>query len=134
MSFQADNPLTRISLTLSDLCCIHSVKGPAEVRPEHEPLLTGVEAVRDRNAPANLPQTASRYFLVFPGSQFMRVAVKVDETAPSITQEVIEKYGGVIRVKIEGFSSGVFEVDGGGARPYFKASRITPISAQTTQK
>lgn len=129
MQFQTDNPLTRISLTLSDLCCIGSMKGLAEIRPEHAPLLIGVEAVRERNAPANSPQTASRYLLVFPGSGFMRVAVKVDETVPSITQDTIEKCGGMVRVKIEGFSSGAFEVDGGGARPYFKATQIAPMQA-----
>jgi len=128
-AFKADNPLEKINFSLADLCNIGSVKGPTEIRPEHAPLLAGVEAVRERNAPANAPQTASRYLLVFPGSGFMRVAVKVDEAAPSITQETIAKCGGVVRVNIEGFVSGTFETDGGGVRPYFKATKITPVQA-----
>lgn len=128
--FQQDNPLTRISLTLSDLCNLGSVKGTGEIRPEHMPLLSSVEPVRDRNAPVNAPQTATRYNLIFPGSGFLRIAVKVEESAPSISQEVLEKHGGAVRVSIEGFASGAFETSDGGARPYFKATKITPVTSR----
>lgn len=89
--------------------------------------MISVETVRDRNAPVDSSQIASRYNLVFPGSGFLRISVKVEESVPSITQEVIEKYGGAIRVNLEGFTSGTFEVDGG-ARAYFKATKITPVT------
>lgn len=127
--FSPDNVFLRLNLTLADLSCLGAISGPTEIRLENAPLLVGVEAVRERNAPANAPQTASRYNLVFPGSGFMRVSVKVDEAAPSVAQATIDKYGGAIRVNIEGFSSGAFETDDGGARPYFKATRITPVQA-----
>lgn len=130
MDFRADNPLLRVKLDFAALCNLSALKGDEPVKPEQLPLLTGVEAVREKTAPANSPQTASRYNLVFPGSGFLRISVKVDEPAPSITQETIEKYGGAIRINVEGFSSGVFEVDGGGARPYFKAVRVTPVSSK----
>lgn len=125
-----DNPFARITLNLSDLCNISSVKGSTEIRPEHRPLLIGVEPVRDYNAPANAPQIATKYTLAFPGSSFMRIAVKVTEAAPSITPEVLEKYGGGICVNIEGFSSGILETKDGGLRPYFKASRIVPVASK----
>lgn len=133
-AFQPDNPFLRVNLSFADLCCLNSLKGDAEIRPEHYPLLTGVEAVRERNAPVNSPQIASRYHLVFPGSGFMRIAIKVDEPTPSISAEMIEKRGGMLRVSIEGFSGGVFEVEGGGARPYFKATRVTPVQAVPASK
>lgn len=126
-NFTADNVLLRFKPSLADLADLASVRGSETIKPEHFPLLTGVEAVRDRNAPLDSPQVATRYNLVFPGSGFLRISVKVEESAPSITQEVIEKYGGAIRVNIEGFVSGTFEVDGG-ARAYFKATKITPVT------
>lgn len=123
-----DNPLARIPLPLNALCNISAVKWPDELRPEHMPLLAAVEPVRDRNAPVNAPQIATRYTLVFPGSGFMRIAVKVEEPAPSVTQETLDKCGGVIRVNVDGFQSGVLETKDGGLRPYFKAARIVPIA------
>lgn len=125
--FKADNPLERIKLTLADLCNISSVHGSDSVKPETAPLLTGVELVIDRNAPAGSPPTATRYNLVFPASGFLRCVVKVEETTPSITQEVIDKCGGAVRVNIEGFIGGTFLTNDGGARPYFKATKITPV-------
>ncbi len=127
--FSPDNVFLRLNLTLPDLSCMGAISGPTTMRPENTPLLVGVEPVRERNAPANSPQTATRYNLVFPGSGFMRVSVKVDEVTPSVTQAIIDKYGGAIPVNIEGFASGSFETDDGGARPYFKAARITPVQA-----
>lgn len=132
--FQADNVLLRLNLSLPDLCCLSAISGPTTIRPENAPLLVGVEAVKERNAPINAPQIATRYNLVFPGSGFMRVSIKVDEKTPSISQEVIDKYGGAIHVSIEGFSSGAFETDDGGARFFCKATKIMPITTQSTQK
>ncbi len=129
-TFQADNPLLRLNLPLSALCSIDTLNQEATIKPELAPFLIGVEAQRERGAAADAPQIATRYFLVFPGSGFMRIAVKVAEPAPSITQEAILKSGGIVRVKIEGFQSGVFSDDNGGARPYFKAARIVPIQTQ----
>lgn len=125
--FKADNPFLHLRLTFPALCNLNSLKGSEEIKPGQEPLLIGIEAVRDRTAPANSQQTASRYNLVLPASSFLRISIKVDEPAPSITPEMLEKCGGAIRVSVEGFSSGAFEVDGGGARPYFKATKITPM-------
>lgn len=127
--FMPDNPLLRLEFSLADLSCFGSVKSNAEIKPENMPFLIGVEAVREKNASESSPQTASRYNLVFPGSGFMRIAVKVEETTPSITSEAIEKCGGIVRVNIEGFTGGVFEVDGGGVRPYFTAPRIRRMDA-----
>lgn len=132
--FSPDNVFLRMNLTLADLSCIGEITGPTTIRPENAPLLVGVEAVRERNAPANAPQISTRYNLVFPGSGFMRVSVKVDESAPSISPETINKYGGAIRVSIDGFTGGSFETDDGGARPYFKATRITPMQPQQTSR
>lgn len=131
MNFKSDNPLTRLELTLADLCCINNVRGPKEIRPEHIPLLTDVERAIERNSKTNSSKKVSRYGLVFPGSGFMRIIVKVEEENPSISQETLSKYGGMVRVTIDGFSSGSFETDGGGARPYFKAERITPMQTPT---
>lgn len=128
--FISDNVFLRLNLTLADLSCMSAISGPTTIRPENAPLLVGVEAVRERNAPVDAPPTATRYNLVFPGSGFMRVSVKVDEAVPSIAQATIDKYGGAIRVNIDGFTSGSFETDDGGARPYFKAARITPMQTQ----
>lgn len=134
MNFKPDNPFSRIEFTLADLCCIGSVHGPKEIRPEHSPFLTDVESVIERNAKTNVSKAVSRYGLIFPGSGFMRITVKVEEEHPSIAQEIIDKHGGMIRVTIEGFASGSFETDGGGARPYFKATRIAPIQTQTQNR
>lgn len=129
-NIQADNPLFRLKLPLSALCSIDALNIGTAVTPELAPFLIGVEAQRERGAPAGSPQVASRYFLVFPGSGFMRIAVKVVEPAPSISQDDITKRGGIVRVHIEGFESGVFADDNGGARPYFKATKITPMQTQ----
>lgn len=122
-----DNPLLRLKLPLSALCCIDALNVETAIKPEAAPFLIGVEAQRERGASADSPQIASRYILVFPGSSFMRIPVKVIEPAPSITQDAITRCGGMVRVKIEGFDGGVFADDNGGARPYFKAQRIAPI-------
>lgn len=129
-TFQADNPLLKIKLPLSALCSIDTLNQETPIKPELAPFLIGVEAQRERGASADAPQIASRYFLVFPGSGFLRIAVKVVETAPSITQEAILKSGGIVRVKIDGFQGGVFADDNGGARAYFKAEHITPVQTQ----
>ena len=125
--FNTDNPLTQVPLTLATLCNLSAVAFPTEIRPEHMPLLAAVEPVRERNAPANAPQIATRYILVLPGSGFMRIAVKVDETTPSITPETLAKYSNGIRVNVDGFVHGTMETKDGGIRSYFKATRISPI-------
>lgn len=130
MNFKSDNPLTKIELTLADLCCIGGISGPKEIRPDHLPILTDVENVVERNAKTNATKNVTKYGLVFPGSGFMRVVMKVEEEHPSITQDVIDKHGGMVRVSIEGYSYGSFETENGGARPYFKAERIVPVQAQ----
>ena len=124
------NPLGKLDLTLADLCNISNVRGPKEIRPEHTPLLTEVESVVERNFKTNTSKTVSRYGLVLPGSNFMRVLIKVDEEKPSVSKEIIDKCGGMIRVSIEGFTYGVIE-ENGTARPYMKATRIVPIQTQT---
>lgn len=126
-TFRADNPFERIELTLADLACISRVKGSPEIKPEHAPLLIGVENGTESNDKTGVSKSISRYFLVFPGSSFMKVVIKVEESAPSVTQEVIDQYGGAIRVNIQGFTAGSFETTGGGRRPYFRAARITPV-------
>ena len=126
-SFQADNPYLRINLPLSALCNISALSAEKPIPPELAPLLIGVESQRKQGAPADAPQAATRYCLVFPGSGFLRIAVKVEESAPSITTETIEQHGGIVRVKIEGFSSGVFKTTAGETMPFFKAEKITPI-------
>ena len=128
-NFQSDNVFLQFPLTFENLCALSELKGPTTVRPENMPLLVGVESVRDKNAPPNAPQSASRYNLIFPGSNYLRLSVKVEETIPSVTQEVLEKYPNGIRVSIDGFSSGAFLTNDGGARPYFKATRIVPAQA-----
>lgn len=125
--FKSDNPFLNIRPSLADLCNLDQVKGAESIKPEHQPLLIDIEAVRDRNAPSTAPQTATRYCLALPGSGFMRIAVKVEESTPSITQELLEKYGGAVRVNVEGFSSGVILMKDGGVLPYFKATKIVPI-------
>jgi len=131
-NFNPENPLGRIDLTLADLCNISRVRGPTEIRPEHQPLLCGVDTATESDKKTGGTKKVSRYHLVFPGSGFLKVDVKVEESAPRITSEIIEKYGGFLRVNIEGFESGSFLTNDGGARPYFRAARITPM--QTTQK
>ncbi|MBD5099585.1 MAG: hypothetical protein HDT35_08620 [Clostridiales bacterium] len=127
---KTDNPFLRLDLTLADLCYIGGVKGPTEIRPEHAPLLIGTETTVEHNDKTGVSKTVSRYCVVLPGSGFMKVIIKVEEPAPSITQEAIDRFGGAVRVNIQGFSSGSFETNGGGARPYFKAAQVTPIQAQ----
>ena len=128
--FKSDNPLSRIELTLPALCCIGGVKGPQEIRPDHMPLPTEVESTVERNLKTNVSKVVTRYGLALPGSGLMRVIVKVEEDQPSISPETIAKCGGMVRVAIEGYSYGSFEVDSGGVRPYFKATRISPIQTQ----
>lgn len=128
-NFLQDNVLLQFPLTLENLCALSELRGPTTIRPEHMPLLVGVEPVRDKNAPPNMPQIASRYNIIFPGSNYLRLAVKVEETMPSVTQELLEKYPGGIRVNMQGFVGGTFLTNDGGARPYFKAAKITPMQA-----
>lgn len=126
-NMKADNPFLHLNLTLADLCHLGGLKGPAEIRPEHTPLLISTETTVEHNEKTNVTKTVSRYNVVLPGSGFIKVTIKVEEPAPSITQEAIDKFGGAVRVNVQGFSSGVFETNGGGARPYFRAARITPV-------
>ncbi len=123
---KAENPFMHLNLTLADLCHLGGLKGPAEIRPEHAPLLTEVESTVERNSQTGTSKTISKYCLAFPGSKFLKVLVKVEESTPSISQEAIDKCGGAVRVDIRGFTSGTFESNGGGARPYFRATSIVP--------
>lgn len=133
-NFTSDNFLLSLNPTLTDLCNLPAMKSQStSIRPEHMPLLVGVEAVREKGAPADAQQIATRYCLVFPGSNYLRVTVKVEERAPSITQEVLEKYPGGIRVQIQGFYAGAFLTKDGGAMPFFKAERVIPIQPQTSK-
>jgi len=132
-NFQPDNIFLNFRLSFAAVCCLSGINLPDTVRPDHLPLVVGAEAVRDKNAPPNSPHTATRYHLIFPGSNYLRLPVKVDESAPSITPEVLGKHPGGIRVNVEGFTGGAFLTNDGGARPYFKAVRITPVTTQTTQ-
>lgn len=130
-NFQSDNFLLRMKPTLAELCNLSAMRSPnTTIPPEYIPLLIGVEAVREKGAPASAPQIATRYHLVFPGSGYLHQAVKVEEGAPSITEEVLEKYPGGLRVQIHGFFSGTFEGKDGGAMPYFKAEKIVPMQTQ----
>lgn len=131
--FQSDNVLLQFPLTLENLCSLLELRGPTTIRPEHLPLLVGIEAVRDKNAPPSAPQIATRYNLIFPGSNYLRLSVKVEESMPSVTPELLQKYPGGIRVQIDGFVSGAFLTNDGGARPYFKATRIVPIQVQASK-
>lgn len=132
MNISTDNPFLSIPLTLPVLCNLSALapKG-GTIPPEHEPFLIGVEEVRGKGAPDTAPPEAIRYYLTFPGSSFLRISVKVEETAASITQNELNAQGGLVKVRIEGFESGSFLTDGGGARPYFKAKKITPIGSST---
>lgn len=133
-SFQSDNILTQFCPTLAALCCFSAIRFPETIRPEHAPLLVGVDAVREKGALPSAPQIATRYNLILPGSNYSRISVKVEERAPSVTQEALERCPSGVRVNIEGFTSGAFLTNDGGARPYFKATKITPIQTQQASK
>lgn len=129
-NFKPDNPFLRLNLNIEALSCLSAITGPEAMRPENVPLLTETEAVREKGAPADAPQIATRYNVVFPGSDYMRLSIKVDEAAPSIAPEVLKKYPRGIPVQVKGFFSGVFLTKDGGAMPYFKAERVTPMQTQ----
>lgn len=131
IKFPADNPLAFVPLSYEALCHMAAMRVKGPIRPEHQPRITGVELVRDRGAAETDPPTAVRYTLIFPGSGFMRVAVKVNETKPSVTPEQLAEQGGSVPALVEGFTSGSFETEGGGVRPYFKATRIAPAPNPT---
>ena len=122
---QTDNPFLALSLPLSTLCNISAVSVESPIPPQFAPFLIGVEEVRSKDAPPASPPEAIRYILAFPGSGFMRIPVKVDESRPSITPEELTARGPAKAV-VEGFSSGAFLTNDGGARPYFKAKKIIP--------
>ena len=129
-NFHADNPFLRMNLSLEALTCLSEVTYSEAIRPENAPLLTEVEAVREKGAPPNAPQIASRYNVVFPGSDYLRLSIKVDEAVPSIAPEVLKKYPRGIPVHVQGFFCGAFLTKDGGAMPYFKAEKIIPMQAQ----
>lgn len=129
-NFKPDNPFLRLGLSIEALSCLSAITCPEVMRPENVPLLTEVEAVREKGAPANAPQIASRYNVVLPGSDYLRLSIKVDEAAPSITPEVLKKYPRGIPVNVLGFFSGAFLTKDGGAMPYFKAEKIVPMQTQ----
>lgn len=128
MKMLTDNPLLAMKLSLSTLCNIPALSTETPILPHQAPLLIGVEEVRGKDTPPTSPPEAYRYTLAFPGSGFMRVPVKVEEPKPSITPEELESRG-PMKVVIEGFSSGCFLTDDGGAKPYFKAKKISPEPA-----
>lgn len=122
-----DNIFPYIHLTFPDLCKISAMSHNSTIQPEHQPLIVDVEAVPvPKDAPEGTAPTAFRYALAFPGSGFMKLTFKVQETVPSITPEQLAERGGSVRAVVEGFSCGFFEVEGGGTRSYFKATRIAP--------
>lgn len=129
-NFKPDNPFLRLNLSLEALSCLSAITYPDVMRPENVPLLTEVEAVREKGAPPNAPQIATRYNIVFPGSEYLRLTFKVDESAPSIAPEVLKKYPRGIPVQVHGFSPWVFLTKDGGAIPYYKAEKIVPIQPQ----
>lgn len=129
-NFKPDNPFLRLDLSIEALSCLSAITCPEAMRPENVPLLTEVEAVREKGAPVNAPQIATRYNVVFPGSDYMRLSIKVDEAAPSITPEVLKRYPRGIPVQVQGFFSGAFLTKDGGAMPYFKAEKIVPMPTQ----
>ena len=131
---QTDNIFSFFPVNLKTLCNIGAATVTDPIRPEHQPLLIGVEPVKGKDAPESAPPTAIRYILAFPGSGFMRVPVKVVETVPSITPEQLAERGGAVKVVVEGFDGGSFPTDGGGVRPYFKATKITPAPAAPSSK
>ncbi len=124
-----DNVFSFIPLSFEALCNIKAMAVTGPIRPELAPSIIEVEAVKDRDAPENAPPATFRYTLAFPGSGFMRVPFKVVETSPSITPEQLAERGGAVKAVVEGYSGGSFPVDGGGVRPYFKATKITPAPA-----
>lgn len=136
-NFKPDNPFLRLDLSIGALSCLSAITCPEAMRSENVPLLTEVEAVREKGAPIGAPQIASRYNIVFPGSDYLRISIKVDEAAPSIAPEVLKKYPRGIPVQVQGFFSGAFLTKDGGAMPYFKAEKIvpiqTPVQAQPTK-
>lgn len=101
-NFKPDNPYQQLELSIEALACLSAVTWPESIRPENIPLLTDVEAIRDKGAPATAPQVASRYNLVFPGSDYMRLSIKVEESAPSIAPELVHKYPRGIPVQVQG--------------------------------
>lgn len=129
-NFKPDNPFLRLDLSIEALSCLSAITCPETMRPENVPLLTDVEAVREKGTPASAPQIASRYNVVFPGSDYLRLTIKVEEAAPSITPEVLKRYPRGIPVQVQGFFSGAFLTKDGGAMPYFKAERVTPMQTQ----
>lgn len=135
MKIQVDNPLLSLPLSLPLLCNLNALSVPADgpIPPQYAPLLIGVEEVRSKDTPPTSPPEAIRYTLAFPGSGFMRVPIKVEERVPSITPEALAAHGPV-KVVIEGYTSGSFLTDDGGARPYFRAQKITPAPDNVPSK
>ena len=131
IKYPTDNPLSFVRLSLPALSNMGALEVTGPILPNHQPRIAGVELFRERGAAETDPPTAVRYTLIFPGSGFMRVAVKVAETKPSITPEQLAEQGGSVLAVVEGFTSGSFEMEGGGVRPYFKATRITPAPNPT---
>ena len=129
--FRTDNIFLSFSPTIEAVASLSDISYPQTIRPEDTPILVGVEAVREKGAAADAPQVATRYNITFPGSNYLRLAVKVDESAPSISQEVLAKYRRGVPVKVEGFYCGMFTNKDGGLTPYYKAQRVTPIKVQT---
>lgn len=133
MKIQGDNPFLSLPLTLFTLCNLNTLSADGPIPPHLVPLLIGVEEVRSKDTPPTSPPEAIRYTLAFPGSGYMRIPVKVDESKASITPEDLAARG-PIKVMIEGFSSGAFLTNDGGARPYFKAKKITPAPETVPNK
>lgn len=128
----SDNPLLFLELNLATLSNLRALNHAlTTVPPGAAPLLLDFEELRDKGAPDTAPQIATRYILAFPSSGMMRIAVKVNEPKPCISRADLEKIG-IVTVEIEGFETGLMEVEGGGARPWFKAQRIRPVSAVNT--
>ena len=125
MKMLTDNPFLAMKMSLSTLCNIPALSAETPILPHQAPLLIGVEEVRGKDTPPTSPPEAYRYTLAFPGSGFMRIPIKVEESKPSIMPEELEARGPV-KVVIEGFTSGCFLTDDGGAKPYFKAQKISP--------
>ena len=129
--FHADNIFLNLSPTIEAIASLSDISYPQTIRPEDTPILVGVEAIREKGAPATAPQTGSRYNVVFPGSNVLRLSIKVEETTPSILPDVLAKYRRGVPVQIEGFRCGLFSSKDGGLTPYYKAQRITPIKVQS---
>ncbi len=131
-----DSVFDYIKLTLGDLCDMkHMPHTPGPSRPDFQPLILDVEAAPlPKDTPEGTPPTAYRYALAFPGSGYMKLAFKVQESKPSITAEQLAEKGGAIPANIEGFSFGTFETDNGGIRAYFKATKIAPAAQVPTKQ